>query len=128
MYPETLREGSTVHRATLALGSICHSLMKNDRYDHAKRIVGRMENQLGMHGWYFIFSLLLNIFDVANQNEIIRGAWSIAPVKKESRLNHFIHFQLQNIVPICLQIPSNVKVTFGTIIPCSEILHLRHAK
>jgi hypothetical protein len=26
-------------------------------------------------------------------------------------LYHFIHFQLQNIAPICLQIPSNVKVT-----------------
>jgi hypothetical protein len=61
-------------------------------------------------------------------HKIIRGAWSIAPVKKRSRLNHFIHFQLQNIAPICLQIPSNVKVTLGKIIPCSEIPHLRHEK
>jgi hypothetical protein len=28
-------------------------------------------------------------------------------------LSHFIHFQLQNIAPMCLQIPSNVKVTLG---------------
>jgi hypothetical protein len=53
-----------------------------------------------------------------NARKIIRGAWSIAPVKKRrylnSLLNHFIHFQLQNIAPsICLQIPSNVKVTLG---------------
>jgi hypothetical protein len=30
-----------------------------------------------------------------------------------SLLNYFIHFRLQNIAPICLQIPSNVKVTLG---------------
>jgi hypothetical protein len=31
--------------------------------------------------------------------------------------NHFIHFQLQNNAPICLQILSKVKLTLGNIIP-----------
>jgi hypothetical protein len=70
-----------------------------------------------------------------NARKIIRGAWSIAPVKKNlnfflnSLLNHFIHFQLQNLAPIYM--PSNsskCKGNLGKIIPCSEIPHLRHAK
>jgi hypothetical protein len=43
--------------------------------------------------------------------------WSIVPVKnfnfKKTNLNHFIHFQLQNNAPICLQIPSKLKLTLG---------------
>jgi hypothetical protein len=38
--------------------------------------------------------------------------------------NNFIHFQLQYKAPICLQIPSKVKVTLGKIMlfsSCSEI-------
>jgi hypothetical protein len=31
----------------------------------------------------------------------------------KSLLNHFIHFQLQNNAPICLQIPPKVKATLG---------------
>jgi hypothetical protein len=37
-----------------------------------------------------------------NAHKIIRGAWSIAPVKKinkKSLLSHFIHFQLQILPP-----------------------------
>jgi hypothetical protein len=32
---------------------------------------------------------------------------------ENSLLNHFMHFQLQNNAPICLQIPSKVKVMLG---------------
>jgi hypothetical protein len=49
-----------------------------------------------------------------NTHKMIRGLWSIAPVKKKNSIQkHFIHFQLQNIAPICLQVPSNL----GKIIP-----------
>jgi hypothetical protein len=46
----------------------------------------------------------------------IWGAWSIAPVKNvvvENNLSPFIYFQLHNNAPICLQIPSKVKLTMG---------------
>jgi hypothetical protein len=34
-----------------------------------------------------------------NARKMIRGAWSIAPVKKRSLRSHFIHFQLQILQP-----------------------------
>jgi hypothetical protein len=42
-------------------------------------------------------------------------------IKLKKNSLHFIHFQLQNIAPICLQIPSNVKVTLG-----KSFLALKH--
>jgi hypothetical protein len=71
-----------------------------------------------------------------NAHKIICGAWSIAPVKKKCfnfffKLppKPFIHIQLQNNAPICLQIPSKLKVTLGKsfLLP-HEIPHFRHAK
>jgi hypothetical protein len=36
---------------------------------------------------------------------------------KTNNLNHFIHFQLQNNAPICLQIPSKLLANLGKITP-----------